>query len=178
MTLASTDITAFFTGNGGALLDRDNNLGGDIGVNEIVTSLLYNFVPDVDRDIVGAIGSPAGLWTIYAPFYIYNKSPDTPVTNVKIWIYRAPSDPNVGVSIGFDPVGRNGIMQTIANKQAAPHNVTFKSPFTQNSTSILAIPLLDAGDKYGVWVKVFGNKGMASIAQASFGIMWSFDRPA
>lgn len=178
MTLVSTDITAYFSGNGGALLDRPLNKGGDIGVNEIVSSLLYNFAPDVSREVVGKIGGVPGQWALYYPFYIYNKSPDVSVTDVKIWIYRAMSDPNLAVSIGFDPVGKNGIIQTIANQLTAPTGVTFKSPFTEGSTQVLTISLLAPGDKQGIWIKQFGNKGIASIAQASYGIMWSFRRPA
>lgn len=178
MSFVSTDITAYFAGNGGALLDRPLNIGGDIGVNEIVTSLLYNFAPDVSRETIGKIGSPPGQWAMYYPFYIKNKHSEVSVTNVKIWIYRAMSDPNLAVAIGFDPAGKNGIIQTIPNQLTAPTGVTFKSPFTQNSTQALVIPLLAAGDKQGIWIKQFGNKGIASIAQASFGIMWSFERPA
>lgn len=175
--LVSTDITAYFTGVGGALLDRDKNLGGDIGVNEIVTSLLYNVAPDAQRDVIGRIGSPPGQWALYYPFYIKNKHEETAVTDIRIWIYRAASDPNLAVSIGLDPAGKNSVIQTIPNQLTPPTGVTFKSPFTKLSTTALTIPLLAPGDKYGVWVKQFGNRGMGSISQASYGIMWSFKRP-
>jgi hypothetical protein len=175
--LVASDITAMFSGNGGALFDRPLNLGGDIGVNEIVSSLLYNFAPDVDRPTIGAIGSPPGQWALYYPFYLINKHTETPVTDVKIWIYRAMSDPNLAVGIGFDPVGKNGVIQTIPNQLTAPSGVTFKSPFTETATTVLKLDLLAPGDKIGIWVKQFGNKGIASISQASYGIKWSFQRP-
>ena len=173
--LVATDITAYFAGTGGALEHRVENLGGDIGANEIVTSLLYNISPDVDRDIVGPIGGPRGQWAKYYPFYLFNKHPETPVINVRIWIYRASSDPNVATAIGFDPAGKNGVAQTIPNQDTPPTGVTFVSPFTESATTVLKIPLLAPGDKQAVWVKVFGNKGIDSIPQVSYGIKWSFE---
>lgn|GEM_PF-4763311 len=175
---AAEDITAVFPENAGALELRELNLGGDIGADEIVTSLLYNFAPDADRDIVGIVGSQPGLWSLYYGFYLLNKHPDQTVTDVKIWIYRAMSDPNLAVSIGFDPVGKNGVAQTIPDQLTAPTGVTFKSPFTEVSTTVLTIPVFSPGDKQFVWVRTFGNKGIASISQASYGIKWSFQRPA
>jgi hypothetical protein len=176
--LVASDITAFFSGIGGSLLDRPLNLGGDIGGNEIVTSLLYNFAPDVSRDVIGPVGTPPGQWAMYYPFYIINKHTETTVSNVTIWIYRAMSDPNLAIGIGFDPAGKNGIIQTIPNQLTAPTGVTFKSPFTEASTTALKIDTLAPGDKQGIWVKQFGNKGIRSIAQASYGIKWSFALPA
>lgn len=175
--LVASDITAFFSGNGGALFDRPLNKGGDIGANEIVTSLLYNFAPDVSRDLIGYPGTPPGQWAMYYPFYLMNKHTATSVTDVKIWIYRAMSDPNLAVGIGFDPAGKNAVIQTIPDQFHAPTGVTFVSPFTETSTNVLKIDLLAPGDKYGIWVKQFGNKGISSIAQASYGIKWSFQRP-
>jgi hypothetical protein len=176
--LVATDITAYFSGIGGALEDRVLNKGGDIGGNEIETSLLYNFAPDADRSIIGPVGTPPGQWALYYPFYIKNKHTETSVTDVKIWIYRAMSDPNLAIGIGFDPVGKNGVIQTIPNQLTKPNNVTFVSPFTESSTTVLKIDLLAPGDKQGIWIKQFGNKGIASISQASYGIKWSFQRPA
>ena len=169
-----SDFTAFFSGNGGALENRVLNTGGDIGVNEVVTSLLYNIAPDANRDIIGPVGGPRGQWAIYYPFYLKNKHNTQTIQNIKIWIYRASSDPNIAVAIGFDPAGKNGIAQTIADVYTAPTGVTFVSPFTETSSTVLKIPLLAAGDKQAIWVKQFGNKGIASIAQVSYGIKWSF----
>lgn len=174
--LVQTDITAFFSGAGGALEKRVLNLGGDIGANEIETSLLYNIAPDADRSIVGPIGGPRGIWNIYYPFYLYNKHPETTVINVKIWIYRASSDPNIATAIGFDPAGKNGIAQTIPNIFTAPTGVTFVSPFTETSTQVLKIDTFAAGDKQAIWVKQYGNKGIDSIPQVSYGIKWSFEK--
>jgi hypothetical protein len=176
--LASTDITAYFSGNGGALFDRGLNKGGDIGGNEIVTSLLYNFAPDVDRATIGRVGTPPSPpWTMYYPFYIMNKHTQTTVTDVKIWIYRAMSDPGLALAIGLAPQGLNGICQTLPNQLTAPTGVTFVSPFTETSSTVLKIPILAAGDKHAIWIKQFGNRGMSSIAQATYGIKWVFQRP-
>lgn len=172
----ATDLTAFFAGNGDALEDRVLNLGGDIGVNEIVTSLLYNFAPDADRSLIGNPGGPRGQWALYYPFYLKNKHPTQTIVNVKIWIYRAMSDPNLAIAIGFDPAGKNGVAQTIADQTTAPTGVTFKSPFTETSSTVLTIPVFAAGDKQAIWIKQFGNKGISSIPQASYGIKWSFQR--
>ena len=170
-----TDMGAFFTGTGGALENRVLNLGGDIGPTEIVTSLLYNIAPDANRDIVGPIGGPRGQWAIYYPFYLLNKHESETVINVKIWIYRAPSDPNIGVAIGLDPAGKNGVAKIIPDNYTAPAGVTFTSPFTEASTTVLKIPIFAAGDKQAVWVKQFGNKGIDSLPQVSYGIKWSFE---
>lgn len=170
-----SDIGAFFTGTGGALENRVLNLGGDIGANEIVTSLLYNVAPDADRTIVGPVGGPRGQWAIYYPFYLLNKHESQTVLNIKIWIYRAPSDPNIGVAIALDPAGKNGIARTIPNNTTAPTGVTFVSPFTEAATTVLKIPIFAAGDKQAVWVKQFGNKGIDSLPQVSYGIKWSFE---
>jgi hypothetical protein len=172
----ATNITAFFSGLGGALEDRELNLGGDVGSNEIVTSLLYNFAPDADRIIIGDPGGPRGQWALYYPFYLVNTHPTQTVVNVKIWIYRAMSDPNLALAIGFDPVGKNGVAQTIPNQTTAPTGVTFVSPFTEVSSTVLNINTFAAGDKQCIWIKQFGNKGIASIPQASYGIKWSFQR--
>lgn len=169
-----TDLGAFFTGVGGALENRVLNLGGDIGPTEIVTSLLYNIAPDADRSTVGPIGGPRGTWNIYYPFYLKNKHEAQTLLNIKIWIYRAPSDPNIGVAIGFDPAGKNGVAKVIPDIFTAPAGVTFKSPFTETATTVLTIDTFAAGDKQAIWVKQFGNKGIDSIPQVSYGIKWSY----
>ena len=176
VTFVATNITAFFSGLGGALEDRVLNKGGDIGGNEIVTSLLYNFAPDADRDLIGPPGGPSGQWALYYPFYLINTHPTETVVNVKIWIYRAMSDPNLALAIGLDPAGKNGIAQTIANQTVSPTGVTFVSPFTETSSTVLTIPTFAAGDKQCIWIKQFGNKGIASIPQVSYGLKWSFQR--
>jgi hypothetical protein len=172
----ASDITARFSGLGGALEDRVLNKGGDIGANEIVTSLLYNFAPDADRIIIGPPGTPSGQWALYYPFYLLNTHPVQTVVNVKIWIYRAMSDPNLALAIGFDPAGKNGVAQNIPNQTTAPTGVTFVSPFTEVSTTVLTIPVFAAGDKQCIWIKQYGNKGIASIPQVSYGLKWSFQR--
>jgi hypothetical protein len=86
------------------------------------------------------------------------------------------SDPSLALAIGFDPAGKNGVAQTIANQTIAPTGVTFVSPFTEASTTVLKIPTFAAGDKQCIWIRQFGNKGMASLAQASYGLKWSFER--
>lgn len=177
-TFVSTMITAYMPENTAALLERDKNLGGDIGSNEIVTSLLYNFAPDIDRDTIGKPGVKPGQWAIYYLFYLYNKSVESTVQNVTMWIYRAPSDPNIGVALGLDPVGKNGVAQHIPNKTTPPTGVTFKSPMTATSTTVIKLDVLAPGDKLPVWVKCFGNKGIETISQVSYGIMFKFLRPA
>lgn len=174
----ATNITAFFSGVGGALENRVLNKGGDVGANEIVTSLLYNFAPDANRDLIGPVGGPRGQWALYYPFYIVNTHESQTVTSVKIWIYRAMSDPNLAVAIGLDPAGKNGVAQTIPDQTTPPTGVNFVSPFTEVSSTVLKIDLLAAGDKQAIWVKQYGNMGIATISQASYGIKWSFQRLA
>jgi len=79
------------------------------------------------------------------------------------------------VAIGLDPAGKNGVAKIIPNNTTAPAGVTFVSPFTEAASTVLKIPIFAAGDKQAVWVKQFGNKGIDSLPQVSYGIKWSFE---
>lgn len=178
--LNSTDISFFFTTGGGPLGFRSSNLGGDISAlsdAEIVSSQFYNWAPDPQRSTIGNIGS-TGTWNMYFPGYVYNKNTNSvTVTSLKMWIYKNVNNTNLGIKIGKDPVGKNGIMQTIPNQTTKPTGVTFYQPFAETDFFVLTLDSLSAGDKWPFWVNLYGNKGIASIAAVRFGLMVSFQRP-
>jgi hypothetical protein len=65
------------------------------------------------------------------------------------------------MSIGLDPVGKNGTATTIATENDAPSGVTFSAP-TSKATG-LTVPDLAPSDYINVWVKRVVTAGMSAI---------------
>jgi hypothetical protein len=190
MSFSSGDLGFFFTGSGGPGDDRELNLGGAISATEIVHSENQNWFPDIPRSVVGPVGS-TGTWVVYAPFYVKNKHASISITNVQLTIDHEPSNINLGIQMGFDAAGVNGTMDTISSITDPPTGVTFSDPIVctsfffghcyQWSTTVwnvVSSSNFDPGDYCGLWVKVYGNKGLTSIPSINFQLKCSFVRPA
>lgn len=88
--------------------------------------------------------------TEYRCFYIKNSHASDSMTSVKLWIDIDTPGADA-LSIGLDPVGKNGTATTIATEGNAPSGVTFSEPMTE--VSGLDLGTLATGDYYAVWVK-------------------------
>ena len=186
MSFESTDLGFFFSTGGGSGEDRESNLGGAISDTEIEHSKSQNWFPDISRSIVGAVGS-TGTWAVYAPFYVKNKNETVTITDVKLVIDHEPSNPSISIQMGFDPAGVNDTIQTIDDIEDAPTGVTFHDPETTSGsfwwswteqTVFNVASSFAPGDYCGLWVKIYGPKGLTSIPVIKFQLKCSFVRPA
>lgn len=86
----------------------------------------------------------------YRCFYVKNTHASETMTAVKLWIHADTSGAD-SISVGLDPVGKNGTATTIADENAVPAGVTFSEP----SDELTALDLGDlaAGDYYAVWIR-------------------------
>lgn len=184
MSFQSTDLGFFFSGSGGPGESRELNLGGAISATEIVHSQNQNWAPDIPRSIVGAIGT-SGTWSVYFPFYVKNKHDTVTITDVKLTVLNDVNNVNVDMQIGFDPAGLNSSIQTITGIDDAPTGVTFQNPvtilyggwWTETTVWNLASSMAP-GDYIGLWMRLYGPKGKASIPSIKFQLKCAFVRPA
>ena len=170
MSFNSSDISVFFPAGAGPDSLRVNNLGGAISATQIQSSLMWNFVVDIPRSVIGNVGSPPGQWSMYMCYYVKNSNTTTGVNNLSQWIYKPPTNPNIGVQIGKDPAGVNGTAQTIPNQTTKPTGITFSSINTETVDQNTLISALDHDQYFPMWCRVYGNKGIASIPVVTFGI--------
>lgn len=180
MAFDSTDIKFYFSNGGGPEDLRGLNLGGVMAVTpiEIEHGVRLNWVPDIPRSVLGLEGT-SGTWNWYIPCHIKNTNSTIDVTNVKLWIYKVANNPNVNVQVGADPTGDapNATARTIANNTVAPSGVVFSNSVNE-AGSVLIASTLEHGNNRGLWIRLYGPKGIKSKKDVAFGIKVKFTRPA
>lgn len=118
--------------------------GGDTTQNPAVANQTNKLFDDVE--VAESITGDAE----YRCIYVKNTHASETMASVKLWIHANTSGAD-SISIGLDPIGKNGTATTIANEGAAPSGVTFSEP--TNELTALDLGDLDSGDYYAVWIR-------------------------
>lgn len=147
-----------------------NNLGGAITGTKVVNKVVGNFFSSVDL-AEAILGS-----TIFWGGYIKNDSLTDIGENFTVFI--DPNTPHADdeVTIGLDPAGLNGTMQTIATNATAPTGVEFLLAPTYNQGVFMGT--LKPGEKYPFWLKRVVNVTHTEQKHNNFFVNIGFDPPA
>lgn len=156
MPVANSDMKWLLSGDSGNS-DENASLGGGRSSTEVVFSPILNNLFDNVTAPQAASGEIE-----YRCIYLQNDHATDDVDDLKIWINTNTPSTSTTIAIGLDPVGKNGIADSISPSTEAPAGVTFTTPTTQGSG--LDVGLLEAQDVYPVWIRrtVTAGAGAAS----------------
>jgi hypothetical protein len=90
----------------------------------------------------------------YRCLYLKNTHPSDMALQVGIYIADQPSAKDV-LEVGLDPVGINGVAQTIANSTTAPSGVTFSAATYDNP---VVVGTLLPGESIAFWIKRYSTE--------------------
>ena len=153
MPIVATDILLRLAG-GSSNTVPDSSLGGVMSTSTvIVDNTLHNLF-----DVVSGTESTAGD-TEYRSFYVLNNHGTLAYQNAKIWINSETTHTNENVQISLAGEGANTTMETIANENTAPVSggLSFQEAATEGAA--LSLGTLNAGQRYGIWVKRITTAG-------------------
>ncbi len=108
--------------------------------------------------------------TEYRCIYLFNSSADTLKFNRIYFTLNSPS-PDTDIAIGLGAAGLNGDEAATANTTAVPSSVTFSSPISASTG--LAIPTIEAGDYFPVWVRRVTLPNAVANPNDGFSLRWS-----
>lgn len=159
MPISAANLKFYLSGGAGNA-NPQASLGGARSTT-LVGAGLDNLFDDVTGD-----EAAAGV-TNYRCLYFRNEDVDadgliTPVT----WI-DVQSEANDTISIGLDPVGKNGVATTIANETTVPTGVVFTTPTSKATGLALPGAPYAQNDFIAIWIRRTTSAGAASNANDS-----------
>jgi hypothetical protein len=156
--IAAADIKFRLTG-GASNVSPTASLGG------AVSTVAGGIVPQtktLNSEFDDISGDEAYAGDIeYRCFTFKNEHATLTAIGGKLFVNQDSTSANTAMSIGLDPVGKNGTATTIATENDAPSGVTFSAP-TSKATG-LTVPDLAPSDYINVWVKRVVTAGMSAI---------------
>lgn len=148
----------------------ENNLGGAITADEIVTATMGEVFADINSD-----EAEAGI-TKYACIYVKNKHTITALTRIKMWLSQNTPSEDTTVTIGFGTANVNDEEQTIANETTAPTGVTFHTAADiDNHLTTNDIPKEQIK---AIWIKLVVSANATETALDNYIIALRSDTPA
>lgn len=135
------DIVFNYSGSGNNS-DPDYSIGGESSTVELATHI--NSLFDNGTAIDSYIGS-----NDYRCVYLHNTSGTDPLLDIKVWVAKDNKTTSNTVLTGADPIGIDGIAQTISRDSVAPTGVDFIPAHTEGSCYSLAS--LAAGSSIPLW---------------------------
>lgn len=143
------DISLNYSGAGNNS-DPDYSLGGESSTVELSSNINSLFSKGTAID--SYIGS-----TDYRCVYLHNLSGTDPLLDIKVWVAKDNKTTSNNIYIGVDPVGIDGIAQTIIRDSVPPNGTTFIPAHTEGSCYSLAS--LSAGSSIPLWFMRFFLEG-------------------
>ncbi len=112
---------------------------------------------------VGSAEAAAGS-TKYRCIYFRNEDANANglLAPARAWISQQTTATGDDISIGLDPVGKNGTATSVANEDTAPAGVTFTTPTSFASGLDLPTSPYVQNDFIAVWIRRTVNVGAAS----------------
>jgi hypothetical protein len=150
-------IPRWYLSGGASNTNPNNSLGGAIS-STVAPGNLFD-------DVLGS-ESNAGD-TEYRGVYVKNDG-DVDLQATVVWIQVNTPDVDTSVSIGLTALGSNQTMETIADEGMAPVGVVFTAPASKPGG--LSMGTLQAGQRYGIWVRRTVNAGAAAYNNDTFTI--------
>jgi hypothetical protein len=155
MANINDDIVYRYSGGGTAA----TSLGGTITGASILTSSDQNLFQNINTAEALA-GSDK-----YACIYIVNTGLTT-YTNVGIYISSETLSPKTKIFIDKDPIGLNGVAQSIPDNITGPGNVIWQRPLF--SYQALSLPSMTTNSYHAIWLKRVTDPATAGSASDYF----------
>lgn len=173
MAIVAADIKFRLTGGA-------SNTSSALSLGGVVSTVVGGIIPAVKTlnsefdDITGDEAFAGD--TEYRCFAFKNEHATLTAIGGKLFVNQDSTSANTTMSIGLDPVGKNGVATTIATESDAPLGVTFSAP-TSKETGI-TVPDLAPADFINVWVKRVVTAGMTAIDDDNWILELDIDTPA
>lgn len=155
MPILSANLKYYLSGGAGNA-DPNASLGG-VRSATAVGGGTDNLFGDVTGD------QAAAGYTAYRCIYFRNEDANANGLILPLTWIDLQSEALDTISIGLDPVGKNGAATTIANETVAPAGVVFTTPLTKLAGLSLVTPPYAQNDFIAVWIKRVTGAGAASI---------------
>jgi hypothetical protein len=155
MPIAGANLKWYLSGGAGNA-NPNASLGGARS-NTLVGAGIDNLFDDVTGDEAAA-GD-----TEYRCIYFRNEDANANgLIGPLAWIDQQTTAPGDDISIGIDPVGKNGVAVVTADENTAPAGVAFTTPLTKATGLALPGSPYAQNDFIAIWIRRTVNAGAAS----------------